>query len=769
MRQLDELQEREMIRSASFSVSARVAMQLGRESISNSIVGILELIKNAYDADAEHVTLYFLDLDSDLPTLVIDDDGHGMSEDALVVNWLVIGTDNKVRKNHSRHKRRALTGEKGLGRLGLDRLCKTTTVQSFTAGDEFGIQLEVDWGKYEDTSQRLEAIEHPISHLHHKQLLSPATGKLFTREHGTRLILTGLKDTWTAPAIVRLRAELALLVSPFAGPADFSIQLYARGEIHEIDSTEMLEAAEWILEAAITDTGYVAFKMTGQHGEEFDFSETWRSVFPEFNREMASCGPLEFKMYFIPRRSTKGLSFTRSQIDTFMEANQGIRIYRDGFRVMPYGSPTGEGDWLNLSYRRVRNPAGRSTMSWQVGYNQVIGAVFITRGRNEELLDQTNREGIVEGSAFTELKIFASRAIEWFERNQVAAFQRQSNIKRFDQTAREAKQVTEETLSATSDLETVVSDAISALERSTASDAALKIDDIKLRVNRTMTTVKEKVEQTIEVQDKLTTAHEEVEQEFEREKDTLQNLASLGILAVAFGHETLAHTNRLAGNAHLLKRTLNASVLHEVDAQTQRLINESINDISHSSKRIGVYGNFMLRNMRRDKRKRTKVYVHKVIKDVFKPFALEETRSVRVISDFPKQVRPILAFIVDWESITVNLLTNALWALQPVQKRIIRVRIREVDSRLNVWFADSGHGISKGTIDHIFDPGFTTKRNDRGDKIGTGMGLAIVEDLVKSYSGAIHALPSSDLGGAEFHIQIPIPKLAARGRKNGAR
>ena len=764
MHRFDEAQKREVVGSASFSVSARVAMQLGRESIANSIVGILELIKNAYDADAEKVVLHFLDLDSDFPTLVIDDDGHGMTEKALVDNWLVIGTDNKVRKNHSRHKGRALTGEKGLGRLGLDRLCKTTSVQSFTATEEFGIQLEVDWGKYEDTSQRLETIEHPISRLHYNQLRSPATGKLFTKEHGTRLILTGLKDTWTAPDIERLRAELALLVSPFAGPADFSINLYARGERHKIDSTEMIKAAEWTLEASITDTGYVAFKMTGQHGEEFDFSGAWRSVFPELNRELASCGPLEFIMYFIPRRSTKSLSFTKSQIDTFMEANQGIRIYRDGFRVMPYGSPSGEGDWLTLAYRRMQNPAGRSTMSWRVGYNQVIGAVFITRDRNEELLDQTNREGIVEGSAFAELKIFASRAIEWFERNQVAAFRRQSNITGFNQKAQEAKQVTEEALSATSDLEVVVSDAISALERSAVSDAALSMDDIKLRVNSAMTTVKEKVEQTIKVQDKLTTAHEEVEQQFEREKDTLQNLASLGILAVAFGHETLAHTNRLAGNAYLLKSTLTASIFHEIDAKTKGLIEESINDISHSSKRIGVYGNFMLRNMRRDKRKRTKVYVDKVFKDVFKPFALKDTRSVHVIKDFPQQVPPILAFVVDWESIAVNLLTNALWALQPVQERIIRVRIREADSRLNVWFADSGHGISKGIIDHIFEPGFTTKRNERGDNIGTGMGLAIVEDLVKSYSGSIRALSTSELGGAEFHIQVPIPKLAARGR-----
>ena len=769
MRQLDEPQEREVIRSASFSVSARVAMQLGRESISNSIVGILELIKNAYDADAEHVTLYFLDLDSDLPILVIDDDGHGMTEEALVDNWLVIGTDNKVRKNHSRHKGRALTGEKGLGRLGLDRLCKTTSVQSFTVGDEFGIQLEVDWGKYEDTSQRLETIEHPISRIHYKQLQSPATGRLFTKEHGTRLILTGLKDTWTAPAIERLRAELALLVSPFAGPEDFSIQLYARGERHEIDSTEMLEAAEWTLEASITDTGYVALKMTGQHGEEFEFSGAWRSVFPRLNRESASCGPLEFVMYFIPRRSIKSLSFTRSQVDTFMEANQGVRIYRDGFRIMPYGSPFGEGDWLTLAYRKVQNPAARRNPSWRVGYNQVVGAVFIRRDRNEALLDQTNREGIVDGLAFSDLRTFAKYAIRWFEQNQVESFRAQNEIRRIDEITQEAEKARKETRGATSHLENVASALTSALERSAHSEEAPNIDSMKSEFSHAMTTVKEKVELTIKVQDKLTEAHDEAEQQFELEKDTLQNLASLGILAVAFGHETLAHTNRLAGNAYLLKSTLTPSVFPSIDAETNKLIEDSLNDISLSSKRIGAYGEFMLRNMRRDKRKRRKVNVEKIFRDVFRSFALRETRSVRVLEDFPQQIPPILAFVVDWESIIINLLINALWALQTVQDRIIRVRIREADGSLNIWFADNGHGISKGTIDQIFEPGFSTKRNERGDKIGTGMGLAIVKDLVAFYGGNTDAVSPSDLGGAEFHIQIPIPKLATRGRKNETR
>ena len=758
---------REAAGSASFSVSARVAMQLGRESISNSIVGILELLKNAYDADAENVSLHFLSLEDEHPLLIIDDDGHGMDEVNLLQNWLLIGTDNKLRTGRSRQKHRVLTGEKGLGRLGLDRLCKTTTLQSFTSDKAYGVELIIDWGKYEDNTDRLETIEHPVNFLRTKRLDDPLTGNPIHKDHGTRLILYDLKDEWSSEAIARLRSELSLLVSPFAGLNDFTIEIYDRGRTEQIGSQEMLEAAEWKLAASVTDTGYVNYRMVSRDGQEFEFSEKWSSIFPSLNRELPRCGPVEFNMYFIPRQTVEGLSLTRSQIDTFMDANQGIRIYRDDFRVKPYGEPSGEGDWLNLAYRRQQHPTSRGGTGWRVGYNQVVGAVFIERDRNDELLDQTNREGIVEGKAFTDLKVFALNAIEWFERNQVVAYRSQNRLKRFEQVKKAADAAKTDTRQATAALESVILDAVSVLDASSTSGESRDLDAVRANLNQAMQAIKDNVERTLEVQEELTQAHEAEEQEYEREKDTLHNLASLGILAVAFGHETLSHSNQLIGNSNLLVRELPPLVLSVLPSQTRLLVEESISNLAFSAKRVHAFGEFMLRNMRRDKRKRTNVYLDRVVKEVLDSFDLWETRNVAVELDFPQQTPSILAFIVDWESIIVNFLTNSLWALGSVADRKIRVRIREQDGQLHLWFADNGQGISKGTIDHIFEPTFTTKRNERGDKIGTGMGLTIVEDLIKSYGGKIDAMSPSDLGGAAFHIQVPIPRTASRGKTNG--
>ena len=98
-----------------------------------------------------------------------------------------------------------------------------------------------------------------------------------------------------------------------------------------------------------------------------------------------------------------------------MEANKGIRLYRDHFRVRPYGEPSGKGDWLDLGQRRSANPEAITQKYWKVAPHQVVGAVFIGRESNINLVDQTNREGIVEGSGFFDLRAALLKAVVFFE------------------------------------------------------------------------------------------------------------------------------------------------------------------------------------------------------------------------------------------------------------------------------------------------------------------------------------------------------------------
>jgi hypothetical protein len=256
-------ESRQLIDSKPFSVSARVAMQLGRESISSSVTAILELVKNAYDADATRVRIRFQGLGSKDAQLVIDDDGRGMTLDQLRDHWMVIGTANKTSVRKTK-KGRTPTGEKGLGRLGLDRLCSITRVQSI-AEDSAPVELEIDWNSYERAVSRLEEVVHSIYTLKDIEA-DPTTGRRYSFPHGTRLILQGLKDEWSPESLADLRAELALLVSPFAAPNDFAIELETGRNDESLDGVVtvpdfILDAATWKITATINKDSTVEIRM----------------------------------------------------------------------------------------------------------------------------------------------------------------------------------------------------------------------------------------------------------------------------------------------------------------------------------------------------------------------------------------------------------------------------------------------------------------------------------------------------------------------------
>ena len=84
------------------------------------------------------------------------------------------------------------------------------------------------------------------------------------------------------------------------------------------------------------------------------------------------------------------------EVRAWLKAWTGISVYRDGFRIWPYGEPYD--DWLRLDQRRVNNPVVR------LSNNQVVGFVEISADGNPDLTDQTNREGLFNNQAFTDLR-----------------------------------------------------------------------------------------------------------------------------------------------------------------------------------------------------------------------------------------------------------------------------------------------------------------------------------------------------------------------------
>ena len=114
-------------KTASFQTQGRLLQELGERLVAKTDVALLELIKNAYDADASRC-----EVKVDDESVEISDDGHGMTEDDFLDKWMHIATPDKQRARFSRKYRRKVTGSKGIGRFAvrfLGRFLRLETIE----------------------------------------------------------------------------------------------------------------------------------------------------------------------------------------------------------------------------------------------------------------------------------------------------------------------------------------------------------------------------------------------------------------------------------------------------------------------------------------------------------------------------------------------------------------------------------------------------------------------------------------------------------------
>lgn len=752
--------KRELIAEKPFEFSARVTMQLGRESISSSTVAISELIKNSYDADSSSVKLDFNLNQADSSQLIIEDDGIGMSIDTLVEHWLKIGTDNKSKIERSPVKSRVLTGAKGLGRLGIDRLCKKLVLYTKTADMDKAIQLEVDWSRFENTNKALSEIQHKIYEVELPIVDEHGKSKLDVETSGTRMVLEGLKDNWDDKFLDTLENELRLLVSPFQAKNEFSIFLRTNNgdDVKEknISSEDILNVARWKVEARVDENGLISVSYHNRLKKETIKQDpiAWNlwiknsGITPQF-------GPVNFEFHWLVQDITElnKVNLKAKNFREFMRLNQGVRLYRDHFRVRPYGEPSGKGDWLDLGLRKVSSPGAPSQGGWRIGPNQIVGSVLISRETNSILNDQANREGIVENEAFYQLRSFLIKVIETFETlvHKDAAGDKKTDL---------SEELAQILAKSNKDVENAIEKIKVTLSKPEKKKSKAKKTLSQEQIIKSRLSELEKLTERQKKAEKLYLDALKNEKEvLEEQKNTLSNLASIGILTVSFGHEVRQHSG-IALNG--VTRAL--SHLQKIDDPDEKLAKPKLftKIAMENAQYVDNFSRFALENIKPDKRKRRKVYVPDVFEHVFRMF--EQTLSkmkveteVNVIGN--NGTYDVFAFEIDWESIAINFMTNSIWAIESNKDRLnskISVDLFEEDNHLFINYKDSGIGLESGTEESIFFPMNSSKRDKQGNSTGTGMGLAIVKNHIEeNMNGTISALAKSSLGGAEFQIRIP--------------
>ncbi len=559
---------RERVREIEFDVDAYTARLIGRENVSKLEGAVLEVVKNAYDADASVCCLYYSNTEE---RVYILDNGCGMKEEVLRTHWMTIGNSSK-KNSYITKNGRIQTGAKGIGRFALDRM--SDQCDMLTISEEGGLEWIVDWRDFDgnkrisevkarvyDTDVRL--LEHVGIKSWRNQAVATEIEKCDFSGTGTAFLLDHLHDVWDERTMNRLRNHLENLLPPdvvqnfcvwfFDDSTSVEEALITSANVESYDyRIDFQVIADW-LDVQITrnefdfrgeeqevyvEAGFDEQEQVYLQGQKKEKSFTMEEIGEKEN----FIGDFEGVLYFYKITANKKDQERFYYKDITGRANLakkfgGIKLYRDQFRVRPYGEyGDNDFDWLELSARRNRSPAGlgKESGNWRVGSEQMLGTVSISR-KNTNLEDAANRNGIQEGIGFSQLKRILLFVIAEFERDRqfvgrkLARYadkkdQLASELEKMRQLAEERKKWEAE-------------QAVRQEEKNTKeTEEKISNRNVPPSVNP---------EDVINLVDEIEQKQEQELEDLRNENKMLQTLATTGIITNMFMHEIRTSTNNI--------------------------------------------------------------------------------------------------------------------------------------------------------------------------------------------------------------------------------
>lgn len=451
-----------------FHVDASVVFQLGESLVSDVVQALVELVKNAYDADATFVRIVVDTENSPPPELeldaapegppqppgyiLIEDDGTGMNRATIRQGWLTISRSPKrafKRELQVTSKGRTPLGDKGLGRLGVQRLGNRVHILTRAAqdngepGDEHVVSFA--WSDFLRVT-KVEDVEVVVIQNDPPKRPNP----------GTRIVVTELFDagTWRDRAAQkRLQDELSQMISPYSEISNFRAVVTINGG--QVDLAEITkgvrDTARVNYEVAFDgDVLTVAGKAKlaffrppgGEDRQKFAelverdggtrFFQHLRTRMEERGDNRYSLRRADGKNWYIlfatrrefkdiPRLAKQGGAFAnpgpfRAEIDSFdfgseatreqsvfskaaeykryLQSLSGVRVYRDGFGIRV------DKDWLGLS---KASTSGSSYYGLRPA--NTIGYVALTARHNPQLEEKTDREGFKQTPSYENFRI----------------------------------------------------------------------------------------------------------------------------------------------------------------------------------------------------------------------------------------------------------------------------------------------------------------------------------------------------------------------------
>lgn len=654
-----------------FSAAASVKNLFGRGLVTDQVAAVFELVKNSYDADANEVHIVFHDLNSENATMTITDDGSGMDLDDIKNRWMVIGTDSKKNVGYSPQYHRALNGDKGIGRFSVDRLGSNLVM---TAQKEFSNKKYVvtfDWSLFDEQNKNLNDIAIPYyieaSSESHK---------------GVSLKIMGLRDTWDQEKIRNLYRSLRHLKSPFSLEDNFKIYItaleygYDKREV----VVEKLEGVSslWLNAEVRKDSQNRISVIVNKDGLEYE----------EFFDNPYNFGVVKTQV-FVFNQGDKIRFANRYGIRVRDYGN--IRLYRDGFRIYPYGESTN--DWLDIDRRQTQG------IMRFLGTRDLIGYVQITKEDNPKLIPLTNRQGLEENDEYQQLKHYVINiCLKTLESYYFYKIKKGTN-----ETIIKAK--------------VEIGGAVEGLKR-LASAIKNENPDVADQIN-----------------DYASTIGKQQESQIQYVKDQ---------------QEIVKVYSRIAQKETFLHKLIHQSMIHVQDANTALSNFINMNELQEEQKKqLQIVRDFMgealslLVTVRDDVvKKREKTFQNVALlaqKYVAENHSLFEESDIAVTITNEGD----LLYNVDSgdiKAILNNLATNAVKSLKKIsdRERLIKFELYKTDRYIIIKCIDNGVGIPEIDRERIFDPFQSTTG-------GFGLGLTIIDEIAKEYGGALELI-ETDIG-----------------------
>lgn len=392
-----------------FTIDAGLIQRLGYELVGRAETAVSELIKNAYDADARNVNVYFKNSNVIGGALEICDDGLGMDEGQLINGFMRISSSDKIHNPISPKYKRQRAGRKGIGRFATQRLGEELVIITQTANSDNALKITIDWNSYISDAD-LTSITFPIEVIPKLQ------------KEGTILRINKLRDVWTIASIKRVYRYVIDLFQPnylSDRTASDSDDVYFKTNFYKQDANDLFcepifnEQISIFDKALATFEGYIDKEHIGHvsiKSESLELDDVIDIVGND-NQVYIKLSDVHFKIYYFiyNRPLYYGDRITNQELNSIQSLSltaSGVRLYRNGFRVLPYGEATD--DWTKVD-RRWSSDSG--VINVPLSNKNLFGFVEIQDPTGMLFEETSSREGLIENEAFNELSDFVHKSL----------------------------------------------------------------------------------------------------------------------------------------------------------------------------------------------------------------------------------------------------------------------------------------------------------------------------------------------------------------------